>query len=237
MSPENMEERVGAVRTRLAAACERCGRDPASVRLVAVSKTYGPDAITEAVRCGVDVFGENRVQEAAAKIEYCPPGLEWHLIGHLQSNKARVAVRMFDLIHSVDSPKLLQAVDRLSREEGVTQRLLLQVNVSGEASKFGLSPDEVPALLEASRDCMNVEVAGLMTMPPLTTDPQKAAPYFARLRSLRDVWRDTSGLDLDELSMGMSHDCEVAIAEGATLVRIGTALFGERGGRKAWQAE
>ena len=236
MPADTMAGRVAAVRGRIEKACAGCGRDPASVRLVAVSKTYGPEVVTEAAACGLDLFGENRIQEAAAKIDLSPPALEWHLVGHLQSNKARLAVCLFDLIHSVDSLKLLQAVDRHSREEGKTQKLLIQVNVSGEASKFGLDPDEAPAVLEASQACMNIEVAGLMTMPPLTPDPERAAPYFQKLRALRDRWREATGLPLDELSMGMSHDFEVAIAEGATLVRIGTAVFGPRGG-KAWQKD
>lgn len=236
MPAETMEARVEAVRARMRAACDRCGRDPGTVRLVAVSKTYGPDVVTEAAGCGLDVFGENRVQEAAAKVDQVPPGLAWHLVGHLQSNKTRLAVHLFDMIHSVDSSRLLEAVDRHAREEGKTQHLLIQVNVSGEASKFGLDPDDVPPVLETSQACMNVEVAGLMTMPPITPDPDRAAPFFARLRSLRDRWRNETGLALEELSMGMSHDFEVAIAEGATLVRVGTALFGPRGG-KTWQKD
>lgn len=236
MAEQTMAERVDAVQARIAKACDAAGRDPGTVRLVAVSKTYGPDAVAEAAACGLDVFGENRIQEAAAKIDLAPPSLEWHLVGHLQSNKARLAVRLCDLIHSVDSLKLLEAVDRHAREEGKTQRLLIQVNVSGEASKFGLDPEEVPAVLQASQTCMNVDVEGFMTMPPFTAKPERAAPHFRELRALRDRCRDLTGYALGELSMGMSNDLEVAIAEGATLVRVGTALFGPRGD-KAWRKD
>ena len=230
MGADTIAGRFAILTERVHAACARAGREPEDVRLIAVSKTYGPEIIREAADAGIQVFGENRVQEAAAKIELAPPGLEWHLVGHLQSNKARLAVRLFDLVHSVDSRRLLQALDRMAQEEGRTLPVLLQVNVSGEASKFGLAHDEVPGLLEAAQECMNLEVRGVMTIPPFTPEPEKAAPVFARLRACRDAWRAASGFDLPELSMGMSHDFEVAIAEGATMIRVGSALFGPRGG-------
>ncbi len=210
------------------AACEKAGRDPASVRLVAVSKTFGPDAVAAVAAAGIDVFGENRVQEAAQKIPLAPGRLHWHLVGHLQSNKAKLAVRLFDTIHSIDSLKLLKLVDAQCAEAGRRMTVFLEVNVSGEPSKFGLAPEQAPPVLEAIASCHHAEVQGLMTVPPFTPDPADAAPHFRRLRELRDHWQDAFQLALPELSMGMSHDLDVAIAEGATWVRVGSALFGER---------
>lgn len=223
-----MADRVAAVRVNLEKACTTAGRHPDEVLLVAVSKRKGPDAVSEAVSCGLRTFGENRVQEAREKIPACPSQADWHLIGSLQSNKARLAVELFSCIHSIDRVSLLQRLESVCAEVGRPIRGLLQVNVSGEASKHGVSPDDAPTLIEAACTCRNVEVVGLMTMPPALPDPQAAAPYFARLRELRDAWQAASGLPLPELSMGMSHDYDVAIAEGATMVRVGTALFGER---------
>jgi pyridoxal phosphate enzyme (YggS family) len=174
------------------------------------------------------VFGENRVQEARQKIPQCPGHLEWHMVGHLQTNKVSHAVRLFSMIHSVDSPRLLEAVDRACETAGRVLPVCLEVNVSGERSKFGLKPGEVPAVLERSTRLLNVDVVGLMTIPPFTEDPGDARPFFRRLREQRDVWRAQSGFSLDQLSMGMSHDFEVAIEEGATWIRLGTVLFGRR---------
>lgn len=177
---------------------------------------------------GFDVFGESRVQEARQKIPLCPGGLTWHMIGHIQRNKARDVVRLFSVVHSVDSVRLLEALDAAAAAEGKTLPVFLEVNVSGEGSKFGLPPAEMPAVLERSATLMNLDVAGLMTIPPFTPDPEDARVHFARLRELRDEWRSASGFPLEELSMGMSHDFEVAIEEGATWVRLGTILFGAR---------
>lgn len=210
------------------AACARAGRPLEQVRLIAVSKTHGPETVAEAVACGLRVFGENKVQEARAKIPLCPGGLDWHLIGHLQSNKAFAAAELFDVIHSVDSVKLLDLLDRAGDELGKRIRLLLEVNVSGESSKFGLAPEAVPAVLEAANARPRLEVLGLMTMAPLAPEAEKARPHFRRLRTLRDQWSQQLGVPLPELSMGMSHDFEVAIEEGATWIRVGTSLFGER---------
>lgn len=225
---ETFPDRLARVQERVAAACARAGRTVDEVQLIAVSKTHGPEAVAEAVACGLRVFGENKVQEARAKIPLCPGGLFWHLIGHLQSNKAYAAVELFDVIHSVDSLKLLNLLDRAGDELGKTVRVLLEVNVSGESTKFGLKPDEVPALLEAANALPRIEVTGLMTMAPLAPEAEKARPHFRRLRELRDQWQAESGARLAELSMGMSHDFEVAIEEGATWIRVGTLLFGER---------
>ena len=185
-------------------------------------------AVSEAAACGVDVFGENRIQEARHKIPLCPGQIEWHMVGHLQRNKVREAVRLFGMIHSVDSIRLLDAVNEAAGDEGVTMPVCVQVNVAGEASKFGLAPVELPALLEHAASAMNVDVVGLMTMPPFAEDPEDVRPFFVRLRELRDSARDETGFDLPGLSMGMSHDFEVAIEEGATWIRLGTVLFGRR---------
>lgn len=209
-------------------ACARAGRDAASVRLVAVSKTHPPEAVRDAAACGLTVFGESRVQEARAKIPMCPAGLSWHMVGHLQSNKVAAAVELFDVIHSVDSLKLLETIDRACGAAGRSLDVLLEVNVSGESVKFGFAPDAVPAVLEAANRLMHVKIAGLMTLPPISEDVERTRPHFRKLRELRDGWCVSSGLELGELSMGMSHDFDVAAEEGATLVRVGTAIFGER---------
>ncbi len=225
---DHIAENLAAVHRRMAAACARAGRSPDSVRLLAVSKTHGPDAVRAAAAAGQVLFGENRVQEAAAKMPECPAHVQWHLIGHLQSNKAAQAARLFDWVHSVDSVRLLEALDRHAGEAGRRLDVLVQVNVSGEGSKSGLAPEGVPAVLARCNELTNVQVRGLMTIPPLTEDPEKARPYFRALRELRDRWAAELGMDLDELSMGMTHDLEAAIGEGATIVRVGTAIFGER---------
>ncbi len=222
---DTFAERLEKVDRRIAAACEKAGRPRDHVRLLAVSKTKPPEAIREAADCGLRLFGENRVQEAQSKIPMCPSGLEWHLIGHLQTNKAKVAARFFQMIHSVDSLKLLQA---LEAHADVTLPVLLQVNVSGEAAKFGMKPDEVAGVIEAANQMQKCEVHGLMTIPPFSPDPEKTRVHFSTLRELRGRLQEETGTPLPELSMGMSHDLEVAIEEGSTWVRIGTDLFGER---------
>ena len=224
----SIAENLESVQARIATACARAGRAPDAVRLLAVSKTYGPDAVQAAAAAGQRLFGENRVQEAAAKIPECPGNLEWHLIGHLQSNKAALAARLFDWVHSVDSAKLLEALDRHAAEAGRTLRALVQVNVSGERSKSGLAPGAAAEVLALADRLRNVRIVGLMTIPPLAEDPETARPYFRKLRELRDGWAAATGLDLAELSMGMTHDLDVAIEEGATFVRVGTGIFGAR---------
>ena len=224
----SIAENLAAIQARIVSACTQAGRAPESVRLLAVSKTHGPEAVRAAADCGQLLFAENRVQEAAAKIPECPGALQWHLVGHLQSNKAALAARLFDWVHSVDSIKLLEALDRHAAEAGRRLDVLVQVNVSGERSKSGLAPEALPAVLARGNELPNVQVRGLMTIPPLTEDPEKARPHFRALRELRDRWAAELGMDLDELSMGMTHDLEIAIGEGATIVRVGTAIFGER---------
>lgn len=206
----------------MAATARRAGRDPATITLVAVTKMVVPERVDEAVAAGLTVFGESKVQEANAKIPVVSGRARWHMVGHLQSNKARYAVALFELIHSVDSVKLAAELSKWAERAGKTQAVLLEVNVAGEAVKFGLKPEDVPAALEQINQLPRIEVQGLMTVPPYTEDPEQAREHFQRLRELRDA------TGLRELSMGMTHDFEVAIEEGATLVRVGTAIFGER---------
>lgn len=229
MNDWSIAEQVEHVRERIAGACERSGRHPDEVRLLAVSKTHGPERVEEAREAGLTLFGENRVQEAQAKIPRCPPGIEWHLIGHLQRNKARLAVHLFDTIHSLDSERIIDAVAQAAEAEGKRLPVLLEVNVSGEAAKFGWSPDDVPGAIEQVNHSSCLELQGLMTMPPIAEDPEKVRGYFTGLRNLRDRWEQETGTPLPELSMGMSHDFEVAVEEGATIVRLGSVLFGRRG--------
>lgn len=230
-------ERLDGIRQRIDAACGRAGRDPAEVSILAVSKTFGPDEVREAADCGLTVFGESRVQEARQKIPLCPGHLQWHLVGHLQRNKVKDAAPLFNMIHSVDTWKLLETIQGACQALGRVMPVCLEVNVSGERSKYGLSPEEAPAVLERCGSLVNVEVAGLMTMPPFTEDPQEARPFFRRLRELRDEWRGRYGLPLREMSLGMSHDFEVAVEEGATWVRVGTLLFGDRPRRPAAEGD
>lgn len=222
----SIRENLEAVNARVAAACQRAGRNRDEVKLIAVSKTKPADDVMEAAGAGQILFGENRVQEAQAKIPLCPGGLQWHLIGHLQSNKARTAASgLFRMIHSVDSEKLLYALDEFT---AVPLPVLIQVNISGEGSKEGCAPGEAAALIEAANRCRKVEVHGLMTIPPFTPDPEKARTHFSNLRKLRDQLQRETGTPLPELSMGMSNDFEIAVEEGATFVRVGTDIFGGR---------
>lgn len=224
--------RVAAVREGIARAAARAGRRAEEVALVAVSKTFPPEAVQEAFAAGVRDFGENKVQEAEGKIpalaDLRSRGIRWHLVGHLQSNKARKAVPLFDLIHSVDDVVLGRRLERIGAEGGRTVRALVQVDLAGEATKSGLDEAHLLPTLEALRGLKSVRVEGLMILPPLAENPERTRPYFRKLRELRDRAREESLLLGSELSMGMSQDFEVAIEEGATIVRIGTAIFGER---------
>jgi pyridoxal phosphate enzyme (YggS family) len=221
-------QNLALVNRRLADAAQRAGRDPAEVRLVAVSKKVAAARLSQALAAGQRWFGENYVQEAKGKIAALGPGLSWHLIGSLQTNKAKEAVALFDLIHAVDRLKLAQALESAAARLGKVQAILIQVNLAAEDTKSGVAPAALPELLKAVADLPHLEVAGLMTMPPWFADPEAARPFFRALRELRDRLRDLIGLPLPELSMGMSGDYEVAVAEGATLVRVGTAIFGAR---------
>ncbi len=221
----NLEE----VRGRIAAAARRAGRDPALVRLLAVSKTVPREQMRLAVAAAQLLIGENYLQEARPKIAGLGPALSWHFIGHLQSNKAKAAVALFDVIHGVDRLKLAQALDSAAAAAGARQEVLVQVNLAGEASKSGAAPETVPGLLRELGRLPHLRVLGFMTLPPWLADPEAVRPYFRALRELRDRLEASLGLPLPELSMGMSGDFEVAVAEGATLVRVGTAIFGSRG--------
>ncbi len=227
----SIADRLTEVRARIAGAARSAGRDPASVRLVAVSKTFPVEDIHAAVRAGQLDFGENRVQEALQKIAASTDfPIRWHLLGHLQTNKARKAGPAFAMIQSVDSVELVQKLDAAATEAGRAPELLIQVDLAGEATKFGVPPAEVPRLFDAAAACRAARVVGLMTLPPAPDTPEDARPYFRRLRDLRDEWL-AAGVPasmLGELSMGMSGDFEVAIQEGATIVRVGTAIFGRR---------
>ena len=224
----DLAENLNSVRTRIAEACERAGRDSASVTLLAVTKGQPPEAVQAAASLGQVLFGENKVQEAKAKIPLCPGNVRWHMIGHLQSNKCRDAVELFELIESVDSLALAQEISRRAEQAARTMPVLLEVNVAGEASKFGYGPGQLLADLKALNALPRIEIHGLMTVPPWTPEPDKARPHFRRLRELKSECEQVLGAPLPQLSMGMSGDFEAAIAEGATLVRIGTALFGPR---------
>jgi len=213
---------------RIAGACARAGRDPSGVRLVAVTKTFPPERIRELLVCGHGLIGENRVQEALAKMEALGPGPIWHLVGHLQTNKARQAVGRFELIHGVDSERLGREIERRAAGAGLRQALLIQANLSREPTKFGVAEDRVLPLLELLTGLEHVDVRGLMTIPPPVEQAELSRPWFAGLRRLRDRCAERLGRPLPELSMGMTDDFEVAVEEGATLVRIGRALFGER---------
>lgn len=227
----SIADRLAAVRARIEGAARSAGRDPASVRLVAVSKTFPVEAIREAFAAGQRDFGENRVQEALQKIAGSADlPIRWHLVGHLQTNKARKAATAFAMIQSVDRVELLQKLDRAAAESGAAPELLIQVDLAGEATKFGAPPAEVPRLFDAAAACRAARVVGLMTLPPVPDTPEDSRPWFQRLRALRDEWL-AAGVPVEmlrELSMGMSGDFEVAISEGATIVRVGTAIFGSR---------
>jgi hypothetical protein len=222
--------RVAAVRERIARAADRASRPAEAVRLVAVSKTFPAEAVRAAFAAGVRDFGENRVQEAEPKIAALVDlaGLRWHLVGHLQSNKARRAAVLFDTVHSVDSLDLGRRLARVGLESGRTLRGLVQVDLAGERTKFGLDETQLMAALEALRGEQGLSIEGLMVLPPLLDEPEAVRPFFRRLRALGARAAEAGLLAGSELSMGMSHDFEVAIEEGATIVRVGSAIFGER---------
>jgi len=223
-----IEKNLSRVRERIEHAAAKVGRDPQGIKLVAVTKTVTVQRIREALAAGAMIFGENYVQEAKAKIEEIGhSGIQWHFIGHLQSNKAKYAVRLFDLIHAVDRLTVARELDKRAAAEGKIVDCLIEVNLSQENSKFGMSKESTSELAHALRDLKNISLQGLMTMPPYADDPEAARPYFTALRQLREEI-EGMGIPLPELSMGMSTDFAVAIEEGATIVRIGRAIFGER---------
>lgn len=230
----SIAQNISAVRERMAQAARCAGRNPDEIALMAVSKTFPPERIREAYAAGQRLFGENRVQEFAGKAGALRdlPGIEWHLIGHLQTNKAAAASELFDAVDSVDSLRLARKLDAAAAHLSKKLAVLIEINVGGEAAKSGVAPDsgELDEILLAAVELGHIEIRGLMTIPPFTDDPEGARPYFRRLRSLRDeiAARRLPRVSVDALSMGMSHDFEVAVEEGSTCVRLGTAIFGER---------
>ena len=227
----DIKERLTIIRNRIQEAAETYGRGPHSVRLVAVSKTKPADSVLDAIEAGATIFGENYIQEAQDKIStLAAHPVSWHFIGHLQTNKAKFAVKLFDLIHSVDSLKLARQLDREAEKHNKIQNVLIQVNVGKEASKSGVSSEDTVSLIEEISKLPNLSIRGLMTMPPFFDDPDRARPYFKELADLRHHIRSRNipNVRMDELSMGMTGDFKVAIECGSTLVRIGTAIFGRR---------
>jgi len=221
-------DNLASIQQRIHAACARAGRDAASVTLLAVSKTHPPDMIREAVDAGQLLFGENKIQEAKAKIPMSPGKARWHFIGHLQSNKVRDAVELFQMIQGVDSLAIAREISKRAEQAAKSMPVLLEVNVAGEGSKFGYKPEQLLAELKELNALPRIEIHGLMAIPPFAPVPEKARPYFQKLRELKGRCEEILGVPLPQLSMGMSGDFEVAIEEGSTIVRVGTALFGER---------
>lgn len=224
----NIAENLRALRMDIAESERTSGRPSGSVELLAVSKTHPPELIRQAVEAGQLLFGENRIQEAKAKIPDLPAKLRWHLLGHLQSNKIRQALPLFEMIHGVDSVELVEGIQRIAGDLGLFPRVLLQVNVAGESSKFGFAPERLLLEVERISRAERVQVEGLMAIPPMASKPEDSRKYFVQLRQLRDRLEKEFRFPLPHLSMGMSGDYRVAVEEGATIVRVGTAIFGER---------
>ena len=226
-----MEEcrRLEEVLERIEKACSRAGRDPKEVRLLGASKTVPSERIRGFYECGLKTFGENRVQEFLKKYEELSDlPIDWHFIGRLQTNKVKYLMGKVSLIHSLDRESLADEIEKRAKKAGIVQEVLIEVNVGGEETKGGVEPEDLRALLEYALSKENLRVLGLMTIPPYLEDPEEVRPFFAKLRELRDRIEEEFGLELPHLSMGMSHDFDVAIEEGATIVRVGTLLFGER---------
>ena len=227
----SLKQRLKNVNDRINNAAYACGRDPETIRLVTVSKTIPADRVREAINAGADILGENYIQEAREKInELSAHPVSWHFIGHLQTNKAKYAVRLFDLIHTVDSLKLARELNKQAKKINKIQQILIQINISRESSKSGVYDQDLLSLINDISCLQNLSVRGLMTVPPFFNSPETVRPYFAALRVLRDQIKNKAiqNVSMEELSMGMTGDFEVAIEEGATLVRIGTAIFGKR---------
>jgi PLP dependent protein len=231
--PVSLADNLSSIQQRIRAACERADREPNSLTLLAVTKTHPPSVIKTAVEAGLMYFGENKVQEAKSKIPHCPGKARWHFIGHLQSNKCRDAVELFEMIESVDSLALAQEINKRAEQAARTMPILLEVNVAGEASKFGYQPERLLADLPALQQLPRLEIHGLMAVPPWSPSPESSRPHFRRLHELKEKAESVLASPLPHLSMGMSGDFEVAIEEGATIIRVGTALFGERSSRRA----
>jgi len=227
----SIAENLDRVRERIAHAAAKSGRSTNDVELVVITKTHPVEKVREAIDAGQTLFGESRVQEARAKIPELPSNVRWHFVGHLQKNKVRHALPLFEMIHSVDSLALAQDMNRIAQEEGLHPRLLLEVNVAGEWSKFGFAPDKLREQMEALLALPRLSILGLMTIPPLAEEAEASREYFVQLREVRDHLQTEFRVDLAHLSMGMTQDFPIAVEEGATLVRVGTAIFGERSKR------
>jgi len=224
----SIAENLERVREQIAQAAARAGRVAEEIELVAITKTHPAEKVREAIEAGQTLFGESRVQEARAKIPELPSNLRWHFVGHLQKNKIRHALPLFEMIHSVDSLDVAQDINRIAGEQGMHPRVLLEVNVAGEGSKFGFSPDKLRDQMEELLALPRLSILGLMTIPPLAENAEASRKYFVQLRELRDRLQTEFHVDLAQLSMGMTEDFAVAVEEGATRVRVGTAIFGER---------
>ena len=224
----SIAENLERVRDQIAQAAAKSGRSANDVDLVAITKTHAAEKVHEAIRAGQSLFGESRVQEARSKIPELPSAIRWHFVGHLQKNKIRHALPLFEMIQSIDSLALAQEVNRIAEEDGMHPRVLVEANVAGEGSKFGFAPDKLREQMEELLALPRLSVLGLMTIPPLSEEPEASRKYFVQLRELRDRLQTEFRVDLAQLSMGMTQDYAVAVEEGATLVRVGTAIFGER---------
>ena len=221
-------ENLESVRHQIADAAKKANRKLEDIELIAISKTHDASRVREAIEAGQQVFGESKVQEARAKIPELPSSLRWHFVGHLQKNKIRHALPLFELFHGIDSLELAKDMNRIADEEGSHPRILLEVNVAGEGSKFGFKPETVRAEMEALLALPRLSIEGLMTIPPLAEEAEASRKFFVHLRELRDALDQEFGLKLPRLSMGMTNDFPIAVEEGATMVRVGTAIFGER---------
>ena len=228
----SIAENLERVREQIAKAASKSGRSAEDVDLVAISKTHDAEKVREAIEAGQSLFGESKVQEARAKIPELPSNLRWHFVGHLQKNKIRHALPLFELIHSVDSLALAQDINRIAEEDGLHPRVLLEVNVAAEGSKFGFQQEKLRAEMESLLALSRLSILGLMCIPPIAEEAEASRKFFVALRELRDRLQTEFHVDLAQLSMGMTQDYAVAVEEGATLVRVGTAIFGERSKRK-----
>jgi len=233
---DSIAENLARVREKIVQAATKAGHAVGEIELVAISKTHDAEKVHEAYEAGQILFGESRVQEARGKIPELPSAIRWHFVGHLQKNKIRHALPLFEMIHSVDSLALAQDMNRIAEEEGFHPRVLLEVNVAGEGSKFGFKPETLRAAMETMLALPRLSILGLMTIPPLAEEAEASRKYFVQLRELRDRVQTEFHVDLAQLSMGMTQDFAVAVEEGATLVRVGTAIFGERSKPKKKEA-
>jgi PLP dependent protein len=229
----SIADNLDRVREQIAGAATKSGRTAGDVELIAISKTHPVEKVREAIEAGQNLFGESRVQEARAKIPELPSSLRWHFVGHLQKNKVRQALPLFEMIHSVDSLALAQDLSRIAQEEGLYPRILLEVNVAGEGSKFGFAPDHLHEEMEALLALPRLSIEGLMCIPPVGDESEASRKFFVQLRELHDSFEAEFSVKLPQLSMGMTNDFAVAVEEGATLVRVGTAIFGERSKKEA----